>query len=154
MTRRGFRTVVIAFALAVLLDFPVMRIILPFNGSSSMAYGYYLRLYGAQKLAKQGSLVQAQNPMPGYLGSTEGYMLKHVLAITEEGDYVLQGEGEHSYDSRYFGPLDPSYVNAFVLPLATSYSESAFTFPLSRPQSATNSSLEAAEKFIFKGDII
>lgn len=92
------------------------------NITPSMPRGIYLRLPVTGDI-RVGDIVEFQNPMPeGYMGmNLDGVpLLKHVVAVSDDGtQLIVRGESERSYDSRYFGPLDASLVEARVYPLIT-----------------------------------
>ena len=92
------------------------------NITPSMPRGIYLRLPVTGDI-RVGDIVEFQNPMPeGYMGmNLDGVpLLKHVVAVSDDGmQLIVRGESERSYDSRYFGPLDVSLVEARAYPLLT-----------------------------------
>ena len=92
------------------------------NITPSMPRGIYLRLPVTGDI-RVGDIVEFQNPMPeGYMGmNLDGVpLLKHVVAVSDDGtQLIVRGESERSYDSRYFGPLDASLVEARAYPLLT-----------------------------------
>lgn len=88
---------------------------LSFNTTASMPYGLYLRL-PAWKL-KVGDLVELDNPFCDSFGvNAQGGLLKRIERV--EGTlYEVQGEGELSYDSTYFGLVGKEYIRHRIIPL-------------------------------------
>ena len=97
-----------------------------FNPSASMPYGFYLRSPVVVSL-HEGDLVQVTNPRIGYLGVTTRNLLKRITKITDDGKFVVMGESDNSYDSRYFGAVDRDLITAKVYPLAVSRNKEAFS---------------------------
>lgn len=91
--------------------------LVPFNGTPSMPYGWYVRL--PAKNIRVGDLVEIDNPFRGLYGVTaEHGLVKRVSSI--EGDlYELRGEHSLSYDSRFFGLIGEEYIRHRLIPLAT-----------------------------------
>lgn len=100
---------------SALLPF-IFVMIFPYNGTSSMPEGLYLRL-PAWNIGV-GDIVQADSPMVDeYLGShAKGNLIKHVTAI-ENGMYELQGETLLSYDSDFFGMVGKERIKAELIPV-------------------------------------
>lgn len=118
----GTRTFV-PFALSLFLaSWLFLAALVSVNVTPSMPRGIYLRLPVIGDV-RVGDIVEFQNPMPdGYLGmDLDGVrLMKHVVAVSEDGARLLvRGDTELSYDSRFFGPLDASLVEARVYPLIT-----------------------------------
>ena len=92
------------------------------NITQSMPRGIYLKLPVTGEI-RAGDIVEFQNPMPdGYMGmDLDGVpLMKHVVAVSDDGSQlIVRGETERSYDSRFFGPLDASLVEARVYPILT-----------------------------------
>lgn len=88
---------------------------LSFNTTASMPYGLYLRL-PAWNL-KAGDLVEMDNPFYESFGvEAQRGLLKRIEKI--EGDiYEVQGEGDLSYDSTYFGLVGKEYIRHRIIPL-------------------------------------
>lgn len=88
---------------------------LSFNTTASMPYGLYLRL-PAWNL-KAGDLVEMDNPFYGSFGvEAQRGLLKRIEGI-EEDMYEVQGEGDLSYDSTYFGLIGKEYIRHRIIPL-------------------------------------
>lgn len=85
------------------------------NFTPSMPYGLYLRL-PAWNL-EVGDLVEMDNPFYESFGvDAQKGLLKQITGI--EGDlYEVQGEGELSYDSTYFGLVGKEYISHRIIPL-------------------------------------
>lgn len=91
----------------------------PLNITPSMPYGIYLRLPALR--IKVGDYVQIDNPfITGCFGvKVSGSLVKRVVEITEEQLFVLRGEHELSYDSRYFGAIGKEYIRYKLVPIIT-----------------------------------
>lgn len=88
---------------------------LSFNTTASMPYGLYLRL-PAWNL-KVGDLVEMDNPFYESFGvEAQRGLLKRIEGI-EEDMYEVQGEGDLSYDSTYFGLVGKEYIRHRIVPL-------------------------------------
>jgi type IV secretory pathway protease TraF len=98
------------FCLVVLLGH-----FLCFNCTASMPYGLYLRL-PAWNL-EEGDLVELDNPFYESFGvEAQRGLLKQITRI--DGDfYEVQGEGDLSYDSTYFGLVGKEYIRHRIIPL-------------------------------------
>jgi type IV secretory pathway protease TraF len=85
------------------------------NYTASMPYGFYLRL-PAWNL-EVGDLVEMDNPFYESFGvEAQRGLLKQITRI--DGDfYEVQGEGDLSYDSTYFGLVGKEYIRHRILPL-------------------------------------
>lgn len=108
----------IVFLIAVLVFLILVRLF-PINTTASMPYGVYMRLPAWN--IKVGDLVELDNPMDSsYLGVYDKHgLLKRVDHINEDGTYYVLGEHERSYDSRYFGAVDKSYIKSKLIPIWT-----------------------------------
>lgn len=92
------------------------------NVTPSMPRGIYLRLPSIGPVSV-GDLVEFQNPEPdGYMGmELHGVpLMKRVVAVSADGTkLIVRGDTPLSYDSRFFGPLDASAVQAELHPILT-----------------------------------
>lgn len=91
----------------------------PLNVTPSMPFGVYLRLPAIG--IGEGDYVSLDNPLAtGAFGvQIRTGILKRVESITDEGLYVVRGEHELSYDSRYYGAIGKEYIRNKLLPLIT-----------------------------------
>ena len=91
----------------------------PLNVTASMPFGVYMRLPAIG--IKEGDYVSLDNPLAiGAFGvKVLTGILKRVESITDEGLYVVKGEHEYSYDSRYYGAIGGEYIRNRLLPLIT-----------------------------------
>ena len=95
----------------------LFMIFVPFNGTPSMPYGWYVRLPAGN--IQVGDLVELDNPFRGLYGvEAERGLVKRVSSI--EGDlYEVRGEHPLSYDSRFFGLIGKEYIRHRLIPLVT-----------------------------------
>lgn len=109
---------IIFFIIAVIVFLALVRLF-PINTTASMPYGVYMRLPAWN--IKEGDLVELDNPIDSsYLGVYDKHgLLKRVDHINEDGTYYVLGEHELSYDSRYFGSVDKSYIKSKLIPIWT-----------------------------------
>lgn len=91
----------------------------PINITPSMPYGIYLRLPSWE--LETGDYVQIDNPfIPGCFGvKVSSSLVKRIVEITEDQLFVLQGNHELSYDSRYFGAIGKEYIRYKLIPIIT-----------------------------------
>lgn len=119
--------VALPFAVSATLVVCALVLSIAFNPTHSMPYGFYLRIPYMGGAIEVDDLVQIRNPEPGLLGVTEEHLLKTVTEIMEDGRLVVSGISPDSFDSRFFGPVDISLVEAVCFPIVTSTNPEMFS---------------------------
>lgn len=111
---------VLPFVVAATVVCWLLVLLVGFNASASMPYGFYLRIPYLGGELEVDDLVQIRNPSPGLLGVETEHLLKSVASVGRDGSLYVRGRTQDSYDSRYFGWVDRSLVEAVCLPIVTS----------------------------------
>lgn len=101
----------------------IIALILPFNSSYSMPYGWYLRT--PPLFVKEGALVEVENPKIGYMGVRTKVLFKRIEKIDGD-DITVKGEHKYSYDSRYFGSISRKDIKSNLFPVYTFHEIPAF----------------------------
>ena len=114
------------FAVAATLVFWLSVLLIGFNSTASEPYGFYLRIPYIGGELEQDDLIQLRNPQPGLLGVTAEHLLKTVVDVRDDGSVYVMGLSPDSFDSRYFGWVDKSLVEAICFPIVTSDSLDPF----------------------------
>lgn len=108
------------FAIAATIVVWAFILLTAFNSTASEPYGFYLRIPYLGGALEKDDLVQIKNPAIGLLGVTEEHLLKTVDSVNDDGSIYVLGTSPDSFDSRFFGAVDKSNIEAVCYPIVTS----------------------------------
>lgn len=120
LLKAAIRKLIIAL-IAIALMIALIRLF-PVNMTASMPFGIYMRLPAWH--IKEGDIVELDNPLEKEEAEELGVYVRHGLLkkverIEADGRYYVLGEHPLSFDSRYFGPVEPEYIKCRLKPVLT-----------------------------------